>query len=367
MTTASPSTGGFLKPRVTSKTHPKVDDGDILAFFQQLSTLFRSGTPIYDSLTISATQSQSDALADIIRAVSEKVAAGAALCQALAGYPKYFKQEWIEVIRSGEDSGQLGNVLERLTTQIDAASQLRSTIVSAMMYPIIILVVAVAAIIVMLVKVVPTFAAMFDSFGKELPAITQYVLAVSDFLQERGFMLLMGVAVLVFSLRRYLRTPKGRANRDRVFIGLPMIGDVMVQVCMQKYANNIAVLLRAGLPLLDAIQSLKGIFSDNTVYEAGLARASRHVEQGGTLADGLEETGLFTSFVISMTRIGEDSGTLPEVLDEVEVFYRRKITVLVQRLTGTMETAVILFMGITVAVILCSVYLPMFSMAGGVG
>jgi type IV pilus assembly protein PilC len=248
-----------------------------------------------------------------------------------------------------------------------AAQQLHAKLVSAMMYPCIILCVAVGAVAVMLVKVVPTFANMFSSMGKELPGITQAVLACSDFLRERGIWIVVGVVVIVFSYRRWVKTDDGRRTRDRLLVSMPLVGDVLVQASMQKFASNVALLLRAGLPLLDAIVSMRGILGSNAVYEDAMRRVAQHVERGGNLADGMEQSGCFTSFVVSMTRIGEGSGTLPDVLDEVDVFYRRKVELVVGRLTGTLETAVVLFMGVTVAVILCAVYLPMFSAAGGVG
>jgi len=360
-------TSGLMKPRVSSKVHPKVEDVDILAFFQQLATLFRAGTPIYEAIVISGDQCQSEELKGLIDQIGRKVAAGEALCEALASFPKHFEKEWVEVIKSGEASGKLGDILAQLVKQIDAAQQMRATIVSAMMYPCIILCVAVGAVAVMLVKVVPTFAAMFNSFDKELPGITQSVLAVSDFLQERGFTIAVVLTVVIMGVRRYVKTPDGRRNRDQLLVAVPLIGDVVVQACMQKYAMNVALLLRAGLPLLETIQSMKGIFSTNYVYETAMTRVSKHVERGGNVADALEQTGVFTTFVVSMTRIGEESGTLPQVLDEVDQFYRRKVETLIGRVTGSMETVVILFMGVAVAVILTSVYLPMFSMAGGVG
>ena len=357
-----------LKPRVNQKLHPKIESADIQAFFAQLATLFRAGTPIHDAIVISGEQCQSSQLREIIDSVARKVAGGTSLNVALSRYcPKHFKTEWIEIIRSGEDSGLLGQVLERLVTQIDSANQLRSKLVSSMIYPAICLVVAVGAVAVMLVKVVPTFAAMFQATDQELPGITQSVMAVSDALREHGLVILGVIVTVVFMVRRYIGTPDGRRFKDQLLVGLPVIGEVVVQVSMQKYANNVAVLLRAGLPLLDAIHSLKGIFRSNSVYESAMDSVAQYVSRGGQLADGVDRTKAFTSFAVSMTRIGEESGTLPECLDEVEVFYRRKVEVLVERLTGSLETAVILFMGVAVAVILTSVYLPMFSMAGGVG
>lgn len=356
-----------MKPRVADKLHPKVLGTDILAFFQQLATLFRAGTPIHEALVIAAGQSASRQLQDVIRDIARKVASGSSLNAAMGHHGTVFKSEWIEVVRSGEASGQLGEVLVRLQTQIDKANQLQAKLVSSMMYPGICLVVALGAVAVMLVKVVPTFAQMFVAMEMDLPGITQAVMGASDFLRDHGLLILGGLVAGWFSLKRYAATPEGRRAKDRLLVGLPLVGDVVVQACMQKFANNISVLLRAGLPLLDAIHSMRDIFKSNSVYEEALESVSRYVSQGGGLADGVERTKVFTSFCVSMTRIGESSGTLPECLDEVETYYRRRIEVLVERLTGSMETAVILFMGVAVAVILTSVYLPMFSMAGGVG
>ena len=357
-----------MKPRVNQKLHSAVESADIQAFFAQLATLFRAGTPIHDAIVIAAEQCQSKELRAVIEKVAKRVAGGTPLNASLAKHsPKLFKTEWIEVIRSGEDSGLLGEVLARLTEQIDASNQLRAKLVSSMIYPAICLVVAVGAVAVMLVKVVPTFASMFQATDQELPGITQAVMAVSDALRENGLVILGVIAAVIVALRHYLSTAEGQRMRDQLLVSLPLVGDVVVQVSMQKFANNVAVLLRAGLPLLETIESLKGIFRSNCVYEEAMETVAQHVSRGGGLADGVERTSAFTTFAVSMTRIGEESGTLPECLDEVEVFYRRKVETLVERLTGSLETMVILFMGVAVAVILTSVYLPMFSMAGGVG
>jgi type IV pilus assembly protein PilC len=356
---------GFWKPRVTNKMHPGILNEDILAFFQQLSTLFRAGTPIHDAILMAADQTQSEKLKGIIRDIARQVAAGNELHAAMARHGDLFKTEWTEIIGSGEKSGQLETMLEKLAFQIDAAQQLQSKLISALIYPAIVLCVAIGALTVMLVKVVPTFADMFDAMGGELPQITQIVLQISEFLQEKGFYLVIGVTVLVVSIKRYIKTPAGRARFDKLQVSAPFIGEVTVQNYMQKYALNIALLLRAGLPILDAMRSLHGIY-ENTIYKTALARVIANIERGGGLADGMESTGMFTTFVVSMTRTGESSGQLPEVLDEVETFYRRKVETVAERLSKTLETVVILGMGVCVAVILCSVYLPMFSMAGGI-
>lgn len=366
MSAAIQPTQGLWKPRVANKMHPNILGQDILAFFQQLSTLFRAGTPIYDAIVMSSEQTQSEKLRVIILDIARQVAGGAELHAAMASHGKLFKPEWTEIIGSGERSGQLEHMLERLAMQIDSAQQLRSKLVSAMIYPAIVLIVAVGALTVMLVKVVPTFADMFDAMGGELPQITQVVLQISNMLQENGLLLFAGIVMGIVGFRRYVNTPGGSRKWDQFLVSAPMIGEVTVQSYMQKYSINIALLLRAGLPILDAMRALHGIY-ENHAYKSAILKVCHGIERGGGLADGLEDTGMFTSFVVSMTRTGEASGQLPEVLDEVELFYRRKVETVAERLSKSLETVVILGMGVCVAVILCSVYLPMFSMASGVG
>lgn len=357
----------MLKPRLTTRTHAKVQPADLLAFFQMLSTLFRAGIPIYEALGIAGAQSQSDGIKTIVTHATRRIEAGSALWESFADHPKVFKPDWIEIIKSGELSGKLDEVLDKLTAQVAAANELRGKIMSAMIYPAILSVVAVLALVVMLVKVVPTFAEMFAQFDRELPAITQHVLALSGFLTSHFGKILTALLLVALGVKAFLRTPVGQNVRDRLALCLPLVGDITVEICMQKFANNLAMLLRAGVPLLETIDCLKGVYARNTVYKQAMGHVVRYVGRGGTLSDAIKDTGLFTTFLASMVTIGESSGTLPEVMDEVDHFYRGRIGTVIERVTGALEMGVVLFMGIAVAGILFSVYMPMFSMASGVG
>ncbi len=353
--------------RVSSKMHGRISDEDKLRFFQQLTTLFAAGTPLLEALWISAQQSQSVKMSHVIRSIAERVAGGQSLHQAAGDFPKVFDRQWIEVIKTGEGSGQLGNVLTSLTSHIVAAREMRGKLISAMIYPTIILCVAVGAIVVMLWKVVPVFADFFKEAGSKLPAITQTVIDLSNFLQKDGLYLLGGVVVTVFLIRYYLRTPTGRRLFQKTILTVPMIGECAVQAYMERFATNMVLLLRSGLPLLEAIGSMQGVFQGNVVYCQALGRVRRRVAGGTRLTAALEETGLFTSMVVSMVRVGEESGELATVLEQVSTYYRKRVEAMLERLTGMIEPVVILGMGITVAVILTSIYLPMFQMASGPG
>ncbi len=352
--------------RTSSKMHKAIKAEDKVQFFQQLTTLFAAGTPLLDALNISSEQSQSLKMRSVIRTIAERVAGGASLHQAAADFPKVFDRQWVEVISTGELSGQLADVLTSLTEHIVMVREMRSKIVSAMIYPCILTVVAVLAVFVMLWKVVPTFASFFDEFDAEMPAITQTVLDVSDYLQHNALMLIGGVAGLVVGLRFYLRTDGGRRVFSQVILTVPLLGECAVQAYMEKFATNMLLLLKSGLPLLDAIGSMQGVFHGNVMYREAFKRIEQRVAGGTALAPAMEESRLFTSMVISMVRVGEESGEMAAVLNEISTYYRKKVGSLIERLTSMVEPIVILGMGVTIAVILTAIYLPMFQMAGGV-
>ena len=351
--------------RTSAKQHPRIKGEDKLQFFQQLTTLFAAGTPLLDALRIASTQSQSQKMEAVIRTIADRVAGGLSLHLAAADFPKVFDRQWIEVIKTGEVSGQLAEVLTSLTSYITSVRELRSKLISAMIYPCILLVVAVGAIVIMLWKVVPTFADFFKEFDSKLPDITQAVIDLSAFLQDNGLFLLGGVVAAVIGVRYYLRTENGRRRFAEITLTMPVVGECMVQTCMERFATNLVLLLRSGLPLLEAISSLKGVFQNNPVYRDGLRRIEQRVSGGVGLATSMEESGLFTPMIVNMVRVGEESGELTSVLEEVSDYYGRRVQALVERLTGTIEPVVILIMGATVAVILMSIYLPMFQIASG--
>jgi len=352
--------------RITTKLHAKIKAEDKLQFFHHLTTLFAAGTPLLDALVIATRQTQSAKMKAVLGAIADKVASGTSLHQATLEFPKVFDRQWVEVIKTGEMSGQLANVLTALTGYIQATREMRSRIVSAMIYPCIMCSIAVLAIVIMLWKVVPVFAAFFTDFGSKLPGITQAVVNTSEFLQHRGVLLFSCIGVVAYGLRYYFKTVKGKHILDQVMLSVPMIGECIVYVNMEKFATNMVLLLRSGLPLMETIGSLQGVFHNNTVYREAMAKIQNRVANGNSLASTMEESRLFTSMVISMVKVGEESGELAKVLEQVGMYYRDKVKEIVERITGSIEPIVILGMGVTVAVILTSIYLPMFAMAGGV-
>lgn len=353
--------------RVSAKPHRAAKLDDKLAFFTQLSTLLGAGTPLLSALRISAEQSESEKLRVILNQLANRVASGSTLYAAVAEHPTMFETQWAHIIRIGEASGQLAFTIKELMAFIQNAKAMRSKVVSAMMYPAILACVAVSSVFVMLWKVVPTFAEFFGDTGAKLPVITRGVISLSHFVADRGLTLIGGTVVGVFLLRRYLRTPRGKRQIDTLSLIVPIFGELVVQASMEKFASTLRMLLRSGTPFLEALRSTQEQFSNNTQYYAALGTVWDNVSRGHPLAPSLQATGLFTPMLVNMVRTGEESGQLLDVLEHTAGYYRGKIDTLVTRVTGVLEPLIVVFMGVVIAVLLSSIYLPMFQMAGGAG
>jgi type IV pilus assembly protein PilC len=302
---------------------------------------------------------------EVLRTLVGQVASGTTLNEAMLDHPKIFEHQWIEMIKAGERSGRLAETIEELTDYIKTRRAIRGKVVSAMIYPLIMVGVLVASLIVMLGKVVPTFAEFLTDFGGGLPAITQAVIGASEFVQTHIPHLVLGPIVTVIGMRYYFRTESGARQKESILIKIPLIGQLTVESTMERFAHNLALLLKSGTPLLEALRIMPELFQNQGVYQPAFAWVYDNVGKGSSLAGSLERTELFTPLVVNMVRVGEESGTLTSVLEEVAAFYRAKVEVLVHRVTGMMEPIIVIFMGASVGIILMSIYLPMFQMASG--
>jgi type IV pilus assembly protein PilC len=360
---AGRANGSFLQPRVAIKRHRAAKLQDVLSFFRQLTTLFRSGTPLYQGLMIASEQTESNEMSRIVQSLADGVAGGSSLSEAMRAHPKTFRDEWCEIVRCGELSGELDAVLTRLCEQVEEVQAFRAKIASAMFYPCMILIVSIGAVLVMMTLVVPTFKEMFAEFGKELPGPTQSLVAISDDLRARGGAYAIGLVVAVLAFRSWTRTAGGRRTWNRFLMSLPIVGDLMVQTAMQKFALNLSNLLAAGVSMMESLEIVRGVYRKNPAYEEATARMSQQIGRGATLTQALSSSGLFTSFLVNMTRIGEESGTINEVYTEVARFYRGKVETTVGRLASQVETVLIILMSVMVAAVLIALYLPMFELS----
>jgi type IV pilus assembly protein PilC len=352
--------------RISGKEHRRVTADDKLAFFQQLATLISSGTPLVDAIELAARQTASRRLRGILEEIAGRVAAGGSLRDVMSAYRDVFEDHWIELIGIGEVSGKMSMVLRDLNQQVREANETRRKVTGALVYPMILLLVAVVVVIVMLWFVVPTFAEMFDQMGAELPGVTQFVLGASDFIVDYGALIVVVGVGLVLFFQRYLKTEAGRRRMWAIALATPVLGDLLVQLTMFRFASNLALLLRSGVPMLETLSALGTVFRASPIYHDTILRAQERVMAGHPLADSLEETGLFTDLMTSMVRLGEASAQLPQVMDQMAPYYKERLNGFITRATRLMEPGIIVLLGGAIATIMLAIYLPMFDMAGAV-
>jgi type IV pilus assembly protein PilC len=352
--------------RVSSKPHKGLKLDDTLSFFHQLSTLISSGTPLLQALKLSGEQNQSLKLREVLTEITAKVAAGSTFHQSASNYPKVFEHHWVEIIRTGELTGKMSGVLQELNKQIREARETRKKVKGALSYPLILICVAIIAVTVMLWMVVPTFANMFKDMGAELPDITQYVVNASAFIVKYGVYIIIGLGIVVFAIKKYGATESGRRNFGGIGLVLPMIGELIVMMAMYRFASNISLLLKSGVPMLEALSVIRGVFQNSPIFREAIARAQSRVAAGRPLAAALEETGLFTPMMTNLVHIGEQSGQLAAVMEQIAPYYKEKMQTLITSVTKLLEPVIIMGMGTTIAGLMLAIYLPMFEMSGKV-
>jgi type IV pilus assembly protein PilC len=352
--------------RVSSRMHKQLTLDDMLSFFHQLATLVSSGTPLLRSLQIATEQTESARLKAVLEQIAGQISAGSAFHAAAAQHPRIFEHAWVEMIRTGEVTGKMSYVLVELSKQVREARETRRKVRGAMTYPCILLCVAVLAIGAMLWFVVPVFSKMFDEMGATLPEITQAVVNASKFVVKYGPYTIVAVFAAIAAFRHYMRSEDGRRIVGGTLLVLPTIGDLMVQMMMYKFSSNMALLLKSGVPMLETMGTLRGIFGHSPIYRDALTHVQHRIAAGQPLAPSLEETGLFTNMIINTVRTGEESGQLASVMEQIAPYYKEKMETMIMRVSKMLEPIIIVAMGSGVAVMMLSIYMPMFEMSGKV-
>lgn len=355
------------RARVAAKRHKRATLDDKMTMFQQFGSLLASGTPMLRALKIAAEQNQSTVLQEKMEEVGERVASGSPLHSSIrdsAG--DLFPDHWLAMIATGEATGKLDEVLCDLNRQIREAAETRSKFIGAMIYPCVLIFVAIVVIVVMLRFVVPTFGDMFKEMGAKLPDITLYVLDASDFLAAFGLYALGALVAGGFFFRRWLKTESGQRRATSVLVALPVVGDLVIQSSMYRFASNLGLLLRSGVPMLETMDTIADVFRAQPPYYDAIVHAKNRMAAGRSLADGLEESGLFTSMMINAVRVGEESAQLGPVMEELAPYYREKTQAFMSRVTKLAEPAIIMVMGGIISVVMLAIYIPMFEMAGKV-
>jgi len=338
----------------------RVKSRDLMIFTRELATLLGAGMPLDRSLQSLSTLTESDRLKEVVSNVLGAVQQGKSLSQALADYDTIFPPLYVNMVRAGEAGGVMESVLERLADYLENSEKARDEIRSAMAYPLILASVGALSIIVLLTYVLPKFTVVFADMGAAMPASTQAVMAVSDFLQGYWW-LVIGVGALLWAgFKRYTATPAGRMKYDRWQLSMPLFGDLVTKVQVARFARTLGTMLKSGVPLLQSLEIVRAVLT-NTVIRAALESVQKDVSEGKGLTQPLEKTGVFPTLTLQMVSVGEETGRLDDMLIIVSDHFDRDVTNMVGRLMSMLEPAMLLIMGLVTGFIVIAMLSAVFS------
>ena len=346
----------------------KVPQKDLLVFFRQLSVILESGVPLAQGMLLIAENMTNAKLAYCIQHIAFRLNAGEELSSSLRLYPKVFEPLAIGLIEAGEVGGILGEVLERIALLLEERAKIRGQIIGALVYPALVLLLAVSVSLGLLIFIVPKFKDMFDGMGAELPALTSFMLNLSNFVTSPTFAIgsPLTIAVTIYFFRNYYSSKRGKLLVDTNILKIPLFGDLLLRSEMAGMCDTLSTLVNSGIPIVDGMQRCISA-SSNELIRQTLQRSILLVTQGQELNYSMGRNNVFPKLVISMIRIGEETGQLSFMLEKLAVFYKREVEATVSALTKAMEPAVIFVVAAIVGTIVISLYLPMFSLITNMG
>ena len=348
---SKPLFGGQGKP---------IKPADIAVFTRQLATMLKAGVPLVQSFDIVAEGAEKPRMKELVSNVRNDVASGSGLAPSLAKYPRLFDDLFCSLVASGEDSGTLETMLDRVATYKEKTEQLKAKIKKALTYPTAVVVVAIVVTAILLIKVVPQFAETFRSFGSDLPAFTLFVLHISNFVQKWWFVILLMIVAAIFLFREAkLRSVKFAEFLDRLILRAPIFGAIVHDSVIARFSRTLATTFAAGVPLVDALESTAGA-AGNSVYAKAIRQIKDDVTSGSTLYSSTKATGLFPNMLLQMMSIGEESGALDEMLDKVANHYEEAVDNAVDSLSSLMEPMIMAILGVLVGGLMIAMYLPIF-------
>jgi type IV pilus assembly protein PilC len=343
-----------------------VSTRDIVIFTRQFATMINSGLPLVQSLDILAKQSENKALRKVIEQVLYDVESGQTLADAMRHHEKTFPALYVNMVAAGEAGGILDTILLRLAVFLEKADALKRKIKGAMIYPGVILCVAIGAVSVLLIFVIPTFQTMFASAGIPLPGPTQFVIFLSEVMQTRWYVFVISVAATVFLGRMYYKTPGGELIMDKMLLNAPVFGNLQRKTAIARFTRTLGTLVASGVSILDGLE-ITAKTSGNRVLHDAIMESRTSIAGGETISDPLKKSGVFPPMVVSMINVGEQTGGLDEMLTKIADFYDEEVDAAVEALLAAMEPIMIVFLGVVVGGMIVAMYLPIFDMINAVG
>ena len=338
---------------------------DVVIFTRQFATMINAGLPLVQSLSILAQQTENKILKDITKAVVYDVEAGNTLADALAKHPKAFTGLYVNMVAAGEAGGILDTILLRLATFLEKNDALVRKVKGALVYPAVIITVAIIAVAVLLIFVIPTFSSMFASVNMELPLPTRVVISASDILTRFWWAIIGGAIALVLGIRSYYSTPDGRKNIDGMLLKAPVLGDLLRKSAVSRFTRTLGTLISSGVSILDGLEITAKTAGNRVVHDA-VMQSRQSIAGGETIAGPLQTSGVFPPMVISMISVGEQTGGLDEMLTKIADFYDAEVDVAVSALLSLMEPVMIVVLGVIVGGMVVAMYLPIFDMVNAI-
>jgi len=352
------SLGGFFEPGVKEK--------DLAVFTRQFATMIDAGLPLVQCLEILSAQTENPTLAKVIGDVRQDVEGGATYADALRKHPKAFDDLYVNMVAAGEAGGILDAILNRLAKHIEKAMKLKKQIKSAMVYPGVIVTVAVGVIAILMVWVIPVFGKLFSDFGGALPGPTQIVISASNFMKSYFYMIILIIGAIIYLLRRFYKTQTGRHAMDKFALALPVFGDLIRKAAVAKFTRTLGTLISSGVPILEGL-IIVAKTAGNKIIEEALLKARQSISEGKTVSEPLGQAKVFPPMVIQMIAVGETTGALDAMLGKIADFYDEEVDAAVSALTSLLEPMLMVFLGVVIGFIVIAMYLPIFKMAGAVG
>jgi len=351
---ALPKFGGGIKSK------------DIAVFTRQFSVMIDAGLPLVQCLDILGQQQENKSFQKILVQIRQDVEGGSSLAESMRRHPQAFDDLYVNMVGAGEAGGILDTILQRLAVYIEKAVKLKAQVRSAMIYPVAVVTIAVIVVYVILWKVIPVFASLFEGLGAQLPFLTRMVVALSKFIGHFWWLIFMVIFAVIFGLRQYYETEQGRYQIDKIVLKAPVIGGLMRKISVSRFCRTLGTLLSSGVAILDSLD-ITARTSGNAVIEEAIFEVRKAVESGRTIADPLAQTNEFPPMVCQMIAVGEQTGAMDTMLSKIADFYEDEVDVAVEGMMSLIEPVIIAFLGVVIGVIVVAMYLPMFSLISQIG
>jgi type IV pilus assembly protein PilC len=340
----------------------KVGLADLVIFTRQLATMIDAGLAMVQSLQALAEQTTNKVMRDVIKDVCARVEAGDSFSEALQKHPKAFSRLYVSMVSAGEKGGLLAEILARLATYLETTARLRKKVKSALMYPTVVSVVAVLITAFLLIKVVPVFGEVYSGFGAKLPAPTQFLINLSNFVKSYILFFVVGGGGAIYGWIAFIKTPGGREFWDARRIKLPIFGGIAHKICLARFTRTLASLIRSGVPILEVLQIVSQTVG-NVVMEKAIRAAATDIERGQSISAALGKHPVFPSMVIRMITAGEQTGKIDNMLERISDFLDEEIETVLSGLTAMIEPILIVFLGVVVGGMVICMFLPIFKLS----